>query len=221
MNTRPAERIAAELEELILVRDYANGARLDEARLAERFGVSRTPVREALHLLGAAGLVEHRPRRGAFVRNPSPIELMELFEFMAELEASCGRLAARRLAGDALAEIAAANAACEAAEDVAAYYAANEVFHRLIYEQSGNRALRDAALRLQKRLRPYRRMQLNLRGRMAQSREEHRAVVSALAAGEAERAAAALRVHVAVQGDRFHRLLAEMRGLREAGCAGS
>ena len=219
VDARTADRIAAELEELILMRDYDDGARLDEARLAARFGVSRTPVREALHMLEATGLVEHRPRRGAFVLIPGPVELMELFEYMAELEASCGRLATRRMAEEGLAEIAAANAACEAATVPAEYYPANEVFHRLIYAQCGNRALRDAALRLQKRLGPYRRMQLNLRGRMAQSLAEHRAVLAALKAGEADRVAELLRAHVAVQGERFHRLLSQIRRPGEADAA--
>lgn len=211
MGTWPADRIAAELEGLTLMRDRGDGARLDEARLAVRFGVSRTPVREALHLLVSAGLVGHRPRRGVFVRSPGPIELMELLEFMPELEAPCGRLAARRLTENGLCELIAANAQCEATTNPADYCSANEVLHQLIYEQSGNRALRDGALRLKKRLRSCRRMQLHLRGRMAQSLEEHRAVIAALGAGDTERAAEAPRNHLAVQGDRFHRLLAQMR----------
>ena len=211
MDATPAAWIAEQLEELIATREFEDGSRLDEGQLAARFGVSRTPVREALHMLGAAGLVERRPRRGVFVRNPDPVELVELFELMAELEASCGRFAAARLTEQGLTLIAAANAECAAAADPDAYYAANERFHQRIYEHCGNRALRDAALRLHKRLRPYRRMQLHLRGRMAQSLEEHEAVVAALRAGDATAAATALRVHVAVQGDKFHRLLSQIR----------
>ena len=75
----------------------ALGSRLDETELAERFGVSRTPIREALLQLAMTGLVEIKPRRGAIVSAPDPELLIAMFETMAEIEASCGRLAARRL----------------------------------------------------------------------------------------------------------------------------
>ena len=109
MEQRRADNIAEALEEHIFSGIFQNGDRLDEVRLAEQFGVSRTPLREALQRLALSGLVELVPRRGAFVRQPGPIELMEMFEVMAELEAVCGRLAARRISDEAIEELRDAN----------------------------------------------------------------------------------------------------------------
>src|SRR3978361_93265 len=92
-----ARRLKQLLEDAIVSGAYAPGAHLDELGLAEKFGVSRTPIREALAQLGAEGLIEMRPRGGAFICTPSPRRLLEMFETMAELEGACGRFAARRL----------------------------------------------------------------------------------------------------------------------------
>jgi DNA-binding GntR family transcriptional regulator len=213
MEIRRAESIADQVEELILSGAFADGARLDEVGLAERFGVSRTPVREAIQRLSLSGLVELKPRRGAFVRQPGAVELIEMFEVMAEFEALCARLAAGLATDEAVAELRAANAGCaEAVElgDADAYYRANERFHHRIYALSGNRFLEGEALRLKRRLQPYRRLQLRLRGRMAQSLAEHDAVLGALEKGDGEAAARLLRDHVAVQGEKFRRLMATL-----------
>lgn len=220
MDIRRADPIVEELEELIVTGTLANGERLDEVRLAERFGVSRTPVREALQKLCTSGLVEQIPRRGVFVRHPGPAELVEMFEVMSELEASCGRLAARRITDAQLDALRASNERCrEALEtgDADAYYRQNEEFHLLIYNAAGNSFLEDQTMRLHRRLKAFRRMQLHLRGRLAQSMAEHEEVLDALAAGDAERAAETLRDHVAVQGEKFHHLLSSLRMREPAG----
>ncbi len=218
MEKRRADMIASEIEELIFGGTYGDGARLDEAALAERFGVSRTPIREALQKLSLSGLVTQIPRRGVFVRQPGPVELMEMFEVMAELEAAAARLAALRISDAALADLRAANAKCQEAveaQDPAAYYLENERFHQIIYEQSGNKFLQAEALRLHRRLRPFRRQQLRLRGRLAQSMAEHEDIVAALTRGDAPAAADALRGHVAVQGEKFHHLMSSLRPAAE------
>jgi DNA-binding GntR family transcriptional regulator len=213
MGKRRAEIIADQIQEKIFSGEFKNGMRLDEVTLAETFGVSRTPLREAFQRLAQSGLVELLPRRGAFVRQPGPIELMEMFEVMAELEATCARLAASRISDDALDKMRVANRKCQAAIDAKqpdAYYAENEVFHHILYSQSGNRFLRDETMRLADRLRPFRRQQLRLRGRMDQSMAEHEAIVVALEKGDADAAAQQLRSHVAVQGEKFHSLLSSL-----------
>ncbi|GGO61226.1 transcriptional regulator, GntR family [Roseovarius pacificus] len=218
MEQRRADSIAEELEELIFAGTYRDGDRLDEMRLAEQFGVSRTPLREAFQRLALSGLVELIPRRGAFVRQPGPVELMEMFEVMAELEATCGRLAAMRISDAALDELRSANANCKAAvevQDCDAYYTENERFHRIIYQQSGNRFLEQETAKLHKRLKPFRRQQLRFRGRMAQSMAEHEAIVDALVQGDAAGAGEALRAHVAVQGEKFHNLMASLQSAAE------
>jgi DNA-binding GntR family transcriptional regulator len=214
MDKRRPDHIAKALEEQIFDGTFSDGERLDEVRLAERFGVSRTPLREAFQKLAVSGLVEKIPRRGVFVRQPGPVELMEMFEVMAELEAVCGRLAAVRISDAAIAELHEANAKClaaVAAQDADAYYRENEHFHKIIYRESGNSFLEEETLGLHRRLQPFRRAQLRLRGRMAQSMAEHEEIVDALSDGDGERAASALRSHVAVQGEKFHHLLASLK----------
>ncbi|QBX99920.1 GntR family transcriptional regulator [Rhodophyticola sp. CCM32] len=214
MEIRRAEVIFRDLEQMILTGAFGDGERLDEIRLAQKFGVSRTPLREAFQRLSVSGLVEQIPRRGVFVRQPGPMELLESFEYMAEIEAACGRLAAKRISDDAIADLEQANLKCQSAikaADVSAYYGHNASFHQIIYVQSGNRPLQEEALRLQKRLKPYRRMQLQFRGRLEQSMKEHKMIVRALKEGASEEAANLLRDHVAIQGEKFHHLMAEIR----------
>ncbi|QDC09187.1 GntR family transcriptional regulator [Oceanicola sp. D3] len=214
MNQKRADGIAEQLEALILEGAFADGDRLDEVQLAERFAVSRTPLREAFQRLALSGLVEQIPRRGVFVRQPGPVELMEMFEVMAELEAACARLAASRISDAALDDMRAANAKCHQAveaQDTDGYYVENERFHAILYRQSGNGFLEQECRRLHRRLTPFRRRQLRLRGRLAQSMGEHEAVVAALERGDAAAAADEIRRHVAVQGEKFHHLMASLK----------
>jgi len=104
--------LASMLEDMILNGELEDGDRLDEMRLSEEFGVSRSPQREALLRFAQTYLFELLPCRGGFVRRPGLIELVQMFEAMAELEASCARLAAFRITDAALGDVRAANARC-------------------------------------------------------------------------------------------------------------
>ena len=219
MLERVAPRLRDGIEEEIATGRFLPGERLDEQTLAERFGVSRTPVREALQQLAARGLVELRGRRGAIVSAPDAARLLEMFEVMAELEAMCGRLAARRLEAQTGAALSEALSACVAALDRGdpdAYYYENERFHRAIYAASGNRFLAEEAAALHRRLAPFRRLQLRVPNRMRVSLQEHAAIVAAIRAGDGAAAAEAMRAHVAIQGERFSDLLASLERLRAA-----
>lgn len=210
----PSASIREQLEQAILLGEYAVGSRLDEKQLSERFAVSRTPVREALRLLTASGLIEHRPHRGAFVRLVEIDELLEMFEVMAELEAMCGRLAVGRITHADLTTLDALVTACETGQaggDSDHYYRQNEHLHHALYRLSGNRFLCEQATQLHRRLQPYRRLQLRVPKRMKQSQAEHRVILQALVDGDGEAAAGALRGHVAIQGERFSDLLALTR----------
>ncbi|RTL25021.1 MAG: GntR family transcriptional regulator [Rhodocyclaceae bacterium] len=211
---RRSEQLGEEIEERIVTGVYPPGMRLDEQELAAAFGVSRTPIREALIQLASIGLVEIRPRRGATVPEMSADRLCEMFEVMAELESMCGRLAARRILPAELARLRDAHQACEEARDAGKpdlYYQLNEVFHRRIYEASHNGFLAEQATALHRRLRPYRRLQLRVRNRMQSSFSEHAGIVEAIVAGDGEQAASLLRAHVVVQGERFTDLVATLR----------
>ena len=207
------------LENAIVDGRFGPGEKIDPEALAAEFACSRTPVREALQALEASGLVRIEPKRGTFVTELGLVELTERFEVMAEIEAVCARLAASRATEADLDRLRAAQAACtRAAEtgDADGYYHENTAFHHAIYAASGNAFLEAEALRLQTMLQPYRRRQLQLRGRMLRSLQEHDAIVARIEAGDGPGAGAALADHVRIQGDRFHELVAALRADRSA-----
>lgn len=216
MSRKENGTLRARLEEEIATGVLQPGERLDETALATRFGVSRTPVREALQHLAAAGLVELRPHRSAVVSAPDPVRLIEMFDVMAELEAMCGRLAAARLQPEGEQALDAALAACRTAleaGDTDRYYFHNEDFHRAIYIASGNRFLAEQAMVLHRRLAPFRRLQLRVRNRMRASQTEHEAIVAAIRTGDIDGAAHRLRAHIAIQGTRFGDFVASIEHL--------
>jgi DNA-binding GntR family transcriptional regulator len=207
-----ADAVREQLEQDIITGDLQPGERLDEVALTGRFGVSRTPIREALRRLGMSGLVEIRPRRGAFVHQVSLAEMIEMFEVMAELEGMCGRLAARRIMPEQQLRLEAALDACvEAASggDTDAYYQANADFHACLYESSQNGFLAAQAHALHTRLAPYRRLQPRVVHRMHESLTEHREVVEAILRGDPAAAEAALESHVGIQGEKFSDLASQ------------
>lgn len=213
MSENIVQKLRDQIENSIFSGMLPAGKRLDEMQLASQFGVSRTPVREALMQLSAIGLIEIRPRRGAIVAAPAPHRVYEMFEVMAELEAMAGVHAARRHTQADRAALLEAHEACiRSAEtaDADAYYYANEAFHAAIYDASHNGFLQEQCLALHRRLRPYRRLQLRLRNRMENSLAEHGSIVKAILDGRTEEAATALRSHIAVQGDRFSDLIAQL-----------
>lgn len=210
MKINQSNRLKAQIEEEIATGALQPGERLDEASLAARFGVSRTPIREALQQLSIAGLIEHRRHRGAVVSAPDPKQLLEMFELMAEFEAICARSAARRMLVSDEAELKTTLEACRRAADAGdtdAYYYENERFHRAIYIAGGNAFIADQAMALHRRLAPFRRLQLRVRNRMKTSLGEHEAIVDALLNGDGTLSASRAYAHVAVQGERFGDLL--------------
>ena len=207
-------RIRRALENAIVDGRYPPGSRLDPEALAQEFDCSRTPIREALQQLEASGFVRVLPKRGTFVSEWTAGELAERFEVMAEVEAMCARLAARRITDAEMRAFEAVHESCRdlaEAGDVEAYYLRNSDFHHCIYRATHNAFLEQEASRLHAMLQPYRRMQLQVRNRMARSFAEHDAVVAAIRTGDPEAAAEAMRDHVVVQGDRFHDLLSALR----------
>ena len=214
MSDRHSTNIRQELEHMIVTGQFSNGERLDEVKLSEQFNVSRTPLREALQGLAASGLLTLIPRRGAFIHHPSVVEMVEMFEVMAELEALCGRLATRRINSNTLNKIKSAIESCQNALENGNsnnYYWKNKKLHHLIYRASGNEFLAQEAIRLHTRLQPFRRMQLQVRGRMIQSMEEHHKIFNALESADPELVAIELRNHVAIQGEKFNDLMASYK----------
>ena len=211
---RTAQALREALENDIVLGRLRPGTHLDEVGLANRFAVSRTPIREALIELSAAGLVEIRPRRGAFVAEIGVPRLIEMFEVMAALEGLCGRLAARRLTAESEAALVRAHEACATAAESADaddYYRENQRFHDAIYAACGNGFLAEQARALHNRLAVYRRLQLRVRNRVAASLAEHQAVVDAIRGGDGEQAEMLLRAHILIQGERFNDFIASLQ----------
>lgn len=209
-----SEKLRELIEEEVATGKLLPGTHLDEVELAARFGVSRTPIREALSQLAGEGLVETQPRRGVVVAQASPQRLVEMFEVMAELEAMCARLASRRISELEMQTLDSIHERCRIAadhRDPDAYFYANEEFHQAIYSASHSGFLAEQAHALQRKLRPYRRLQLRVRNRVQRSFDEHQSIVDAIRTGAADLAVTSVRNHVVVQGERFADLLAEMQ----------
>ncbi|MBC7405745.1 MAG: GntR family transcriptional regulator [Cytophaga sp.] len=208
-----SQSLRESIEEMIAIGKLLPGQHLDETELANEFGVSRTPIREALIQLASMGVVVIRPRRGAVVAELGPQQLVEMFEVMAEFEAMCGRLAARRMTPVDQQNLLAAHDACKdaiAASNTDDYFYCNETFHQIIYQGSHNAFLAEQAMALHRRLRHYRRLQLRVRDRVGASFSEHDGVVQAILAGDGELTAELLRGHIMIQGQRFADLMASL-----------
>jgi DNA-binding GntR family transcriptional regulator len=206
-------RICEAIEADILAGSMPPGAHLSEHGLAERFGVSRTPVREAIRQLAASGLVQVEARRGAFVARPQLARLIELFEYMSELEATSARLAARRMTIAEKAELKQVHEACRRHVDSgnpAAYFEDSHEFHSLIFRGAKNSVLADAAESLYLRLTPYRRRQMHLTNRANRSFDEHQAVLEAILLGDGDAAEAAMRSHTGIVGENVLDLLSAL-----------
>jgi DNA-binding GntR family transcriptional regulator len=217
MSHRAANRVFQGIEEEIATGQLQDGEKLDEARLADRFQVSRTPVREALLQLVGSGLATQIPKRGCFVNAPSFREMIEMFEVMSELEGLCARLAARRISSQQIDRLKQTNQGCESAlasGDSDLYYDFNVDFHECIYDACGNRFLAQETRQLRRRLQSFRRLQLRVRGRMPQSLDEHHQIIEAIAAGDADKADEISRQHVTIQGERFNDLLSHVEQMR-------
>ena len=194
-----SDRIRNALTDEIASGALKAGTQLDEQQLADRFGASRTPVREALRQLAVSGLAEMRPRRGVVVTRLTPERIMDMFEAMAEIEAVCVRLATYRitpLERSRLLRIHEASEAAVEAGDVDAYDALNREFHEAIYRAAHNDFLADQAIAVRTRLNAFRRMQLRQDRRLVTSRAEHDAVMRAIAEGDGDEAARRMRAHM-------------------------
>lgn len=203
------EEIRRVLASRIIAGELEPGTPLDETLLASEFAVSRTPVRDALRLLAASGLVDQRPHARALVAKPAPDELAGMFEVMGYLEALCAGLCAVMMTAaerDALDAQHAQMAGVVRAGDATGYAEANDAFHTAIYEGAHNSYLSEITISTRQRLQPFRRAQFGARGRLAQSHAEHGLIVEAILRGDRGEAEAAMRQHIAIVGDAYERL---------------
>ncbi|WP_300301948.1 GntR family transcriptional regulator [Ferrovibrio sp.] len=194
-----ADQIRETLAEQIVSGELAPGTRLDEVEIAKRVGLSRTPVREAFKALTAMGFLEHRPRKGVVVAVPDRQRIEEMFEVMAEVEATCARFAALRMTAKERRELESLHEQSlrmVRQSDLAGYSSFNTAFHALIYKGSKNSFLEETAQSVRRRLMPYRQSQFRVIGRLSSSHAEHDEVVNAILRGDGDAAEKAMRQHV-------------------------
>lgn len=195
------QQVHERLREDILSGELEPGDVLTETALAESFGVSRGPVREALGRLAAEGLVTITPRRGAIIASLSADEFVEAYQVREALETLAIRLAVPRLddAGRAqLHDLHQEMIACAQRNEVTAFFEANSRFHAIFLEASGNRKLQEMYRGLMNQMSRYLARSLALRGSLDKSIAEHAAILEAVDAGDAERAAQLLADHIEV-----------------------
>jgi DNA-binding GntR family transcriptional regulator len=207
-----AGRLGARLADEIITGVLAPGTKLDERELAERFSVSRTPIREALRELKARGLVELTPRRSIIVATIGIERLEELLDAECELEALCARRAAESMTTMERKELEHLHERSlrfvEAGDDNG-YLAINREFHLLVGTGTHNAVLASMARDLRDRLAPFRAAQSDVENRLARSHEEHGAIIAAIVGGDAERAFLAMREHNARLSTHVVRLIRE------------
>ena len=187
-NTR-TEILLSEIEKLIVNGSMVPGQRLDEMVLAKKYGVSRTPVREAIRALTAIGLVQNAGKQGSQVAKLSISMLIEMFELMAVLEGMCAQLAARRATKNQLFEMQKTHELLEKTFEKGThkeFYNVNLQFHDLLYNASHTQYLAEETLRLRRRLSPYRMRVTFQPGRMNSTLEEHNKILIAIKKGESE-----------------------------------
>ncbi len=209
MNARPAsaslnapalyEQVAERLRTRIFSHDLAPGSWIDEQALAQEYGISRTPLREALKVLASEGLVILKPRRGCYVTELSEQDLDEVFPVMALLEGRVAEEAARRLTSADFSRLQAIHDELEqhaATNDADRFFDANQRFHSALQEIAGNRYLSQLIDDARKVIKLTRRDSLRLDGRLRQSLAEHRDILDALRRGDSGLAGQRMHDHL-------------------------
>lgn len=194
--------VAARLRTMVFERQLAPGQWIDEKALAQSWSISRTPLREALKVLAAEGLVELVPQRGCRVIELSDDDAEDLFPVMALLEGRCALEAVSKASAADIAELQRLHAELErhaAAHDIDGYYNVNHVFHSRVQALAENRWLDRVTADLRKFVRLMRGRQLKLPGRLDASLNEHRVLIDAFTQRDGARAERAMHDHLMAQ----------------------
>jgi DNA-binding GntR family transcriptional regulator len=193
------EQVAERLRTRIFAHELAPGAWVDEQAIAAEYGISRTPLREALKVLASEGLVTLKPRRGCYVTELSEQDLDEIFPIMAMLESRGAQEATAKATAKDLLRLADIHADLErhaAANDADRFFESNQQFHDALQELAGNRWLSQLINETRKFIKLTRRDSLNLAGRLRQSLSEHREILAAVQHRNPDEAARAMREHI-------------------------
>ena len=197
--TTISAKVQKSLTSKIISGELRPGYKLDEKTLAGEFGVSRTPIREALRELGAKGLIELVPHRGGIVAQISLDQLSDMLDAECEMEALCAKLASQRMSAverGAFQECHQKAKALTKDRDETRYLVINQAFHDLVCDGAHNRTLAAMTRDLRNRLAPFRQSQGGfLEGRLAKSHEEHDRIVEAILASDQDAAYESMRRH--------------------------
>jgi len=199
VNVPLAESIRTTISDDILSGLMPAGTRLDEVVLATRFNVSRTPVREALKHLISSGLVEHRHRCGVFVMNIPTEKLPKIFEYVAEMEALCARLAAKNMTENERNTLLLIHLESEKhvkSGNIDAYDRANIALHNALFKGCHNKYLEEATISARAKVAPYRRAQFNVIDRTESSYQEHTELINAVKGGDQHKAYEIMLFHI-------------------------
>jgi len=204
MNTKLINRplyedVADRLREQIFAKELAPGSWLDEQSLAVQFGISRTPMREAIKVLASEGLVTIKMRRGAYVTEVARKDLEQIFTILSLLEGEAARETANKATEEELNQLDYWHHRLEKAaadRDIEQFFEINGKFHELIQEIAGNRWMNGVIADLRKVLKLHRRDSLTSTGRLQNSLIEHRAILNAILKRDQTGAESAMRKHM-------------------------
>jgi DNA-binding GntR family transcriptional regulator len=192
------EEVAEQLRQRIFRRELEPGSWIDELKIAEEFGISRTPLREALKVLAAEGLVTMKVRRGAYVTEMSEKDLRDVYHLLSLLESDAAGTVATAGTAAELEALQALHAELEAAVgERERFFAVNERFHMLLLELADNRWRSQMVADLRKVMKLNRHHSLFKQGRLEDSLDEHRAILAALVARDADATVKAMQAHFA------------------------
>ena len=190
------QEVAELLRERIFSRELVPGSWIDELKLAEEYGISRTPLREALKVLATEGLVTMKVRRGAYVTEVSDTDLADVYHLLALLESDAACAVASSATKAQLKELQGLHDELEkAAGNRERFFEINEAFHMRLLEVANNRWRNQMVADLRKVMKLNRHNSLLKSGRIEESLAEHRALMAALAAGDAQASAQHMREH--------------------------
>ena len=192
-------QIADMLRDMIMTGKLKEGDKVNEGKLCETMGISKTPMREALRVLSVEGLIRLVPNRGAFVTKPEFEEIAEMFDVMSLLEGFCAHRACEKMTSRKFAHLEKLHAKLEEnfeRHDQEEYIRVNHQYHSLVQEIAGNRTLNQIVDGLRKKILLYRFQSLNLPDRFASSIREHRDLLEAFRQRHHTRAEALMREHL-------------------------
>ncbi len=197
-------QIVDTLREMIMTGELKEGDKINENELCTSMGISKTPLREALRVLGAEGVIRLVPNHGSFVTKPTIEEIKEMFEVMSVLEGVCARTASEKMSDKDFSRLELLHAKLEENfkyRDQKKYIRYNNQYHSLVQELAGNRTLNHIVNGLRQKILLYRFQSLNLPGRFEQSIKEHRELLEAFRNRDREKAETLMRSHLKNQCD--------------------